>query len=251
MRPLVHKKFTNIFSPRWLQNRPLRLGLAKGGVKMNRTNYKTTYYTRETEFSGFAPFPHYLLKLGLSMTARVLYAQLLNRAKLSLQNGWTDERGRVYVYFSEAEIGQALGKGRSAVQQALHDLDEADLITRERNAGRMGRRIYLKVVQAETEADGEPASTIPENRTSHDRIIGPGGIGKPAPRNYTEKPESRNNTEKAKGYGRYENVFLSDNQLHALREAYPDDLDRYIEELSVYLKASGKTYHDYEAGIWK
>ena len=65
---------------------------------MNPTNYKTTYYTRETELAGFAPFPNYLLKLELSMTARVLYAQLLNRAKLSLQSGWMDERGRVYVY---------------------------------------------------------------------------------------------------------------------------------------------------------
>ena len=152
---------------------------------MNPTNYKTTYYTRETELAGFAPFPHYLLKLELSMTARVLYAQLINRAKLSLQSGWMDERGRVYVYFSEAEIGQTLGKGRSAVQQALHDLDEADLIERERYAGRGGRRIYLKVVLAKPgeETNENPAPAIPEIRTSHERIIGPGGIGKPAPRN--------------------------------------------------------------------
>ena len=218
---------------------------------MNPTNYKTTYYTRETELAGFAPFPNYLLKLELSMTARVLYAQLLNRAKLSLQSGWMDERGRVYVYFSEAEIGQTLRKGRSAVQQALHDLDEADLITRERYAGRMGRRIYLKVVLADPEEDGKPALAIPENRTSRDRIIGPDGIGKPAPRNYTEKPELRNHTEKIKGYGRYGNVFLSEGQLQSLQEEYPEELARYIEEMSVYLKANGKTYHDYEAGIRK
>ena len=218
---------------------------------MNQTNYKTIYYTRETELAGFVPFPHYLLKLELCMTARVLYALLLNRAKLSLQNGWVDECGRVYVYFSEAEIGQTLGKGRSAVQQALHDLDEADLITRERYAGRMGRRIYLKVVLADPEEDGKPALAIPENRTSHDRNTGPGSIGNPALRNYTEKTEERNHTEKAKGYGRYENVFLSDEQLQTLWAEYPADLDRYIEELSVYLKASGKTYSNYEAGIRK
>ena len=220
---------------------------------MNPTNYKTTYYTRVTELAGFAPFPLYLLKLELSMTARVLYAQLLNRAKLSLQSGWMDERGRVYVYFSEAEIGQMLGKGRSAVQQALHDLDEADLIERERYAGRGGRRIYLKVVLAEPgkETDENPAPAIVEIRTSHERKTGPGAIGKSASRNNTEKPESRNHTEKAKGYGRYGNVFLSEGQLQALQEEYPEELDRYIEEMSVYLKANGKTYHDYEAGIRK
>ena len=218
---------------------------------MNPTNYKTTYYTRETELAGFAPFPNYLLKLELSMTARVLYAQLLNRAKLSLQSGWMDERGRVYVYFSEAEIGQTLRKGRSAVQQALHDLDEADLIERERYAGRGGRRIYLKVVLAETEEDGKPAPAIVEIRTSHERKTGPGAIGKSASRNNTEKPESRNHTEKAKGYGRYGNVFLSEGQLQSLQEEYPEELARYIEEMSVYLKASGKGYHDYEAGLQK
>ena len=31
----------------------------------------------------------------------------------------------------------------------------------------------------------------------------------------------------------------------------PEELARYIDEMSVYLKASGKTYHDYEAGIRK
>ena len=220
---------------------------------MNPTNYKTTYYTRKTELVGFAPFPHYLLKLELSMTARVLYAQLLNRAKLSLQSGWMDERGRVYVYFSEAEIGQMLGKGRSAVQQALHDLDEADLIERDRYAGRGGRRIYLKVVLAEPgeETDENPAPTISEIRTSHERKTGPGAIGKSVSRNYTEKPKGRNHTEKEKGYGCYGNVFLSEGQLQSLQEEYPEDLERYIEEMSVYLKANGKTYHDYEAGIRK
>ena len=215
---------------------------------MNPTNYKTTYYTRETELAGFAPFPNYLLKLELSMTARVLYAQLLNRAKLSLQSGWMDERGRVYVYFSEAEIGQTL-----AVQQALNDLDEADLIERERYAGRGGRRIYLKVVLAEPrkETDENPVPAIPEIRTSHERKTGPGAIGKSASRNNTEEPESRNHTEKAKGYGRYGNVFLSEGQLQSLQEEYPEELARYIEEMSVYLKASGKGYHDYEAGLQK
>ena len=90
-----------------------------------------------------------------------------------------------------------------------------------------------------------------EIRTSHERKTGPGAIGKPASRNNTEKTESRNHTEKAKGYGRYRNVFLSEGQLQSLQEEYPKELARYIEEMSVYLKANGKTYHDYEAGIRK
>ena len=62
---------------------------------MNRTNYQTIYYTQETELASFAPLPQFLLRLDFSMTARVLYAQLLNRAKLSRQNGWIDDQGKV------------------------------------------------------------------------------------------------------------------------------------------------------------
>lgn len=162
---------------------------------MNRTNYQTIYYTQETELASFAPLPQFLLRLDLSMTARVLYAQLFNRAKLSRQNGWIDDQGRVYVFFSEAEIGRVLHKGRSAVQQALHDLDEADLIVRERSSGRNGRRIYLKVLLSEPE---NPAQAPPENRTSHARESGPGGVEKPTTRNHTEKKEWKKHTEKEK-----------------------------------------------------
>ena len=46
-------------------------------------------------------------------------------------------------------------------------------------------------------------------------------------------------------------MFLSEGQLQSLQEEYPKELARYIEEMSVYLKTCGKTYHDYEAGLQK
>ena len=50
-------------------------------------------------------------------------------------------------------------------------------------------------------------------------------------------------------YGRYENIFLSEQEYKALLSDYPDDLTRYIEELSCHLAAVGRSYRNYEAGI--
>ena len=58
------------------------------------------YITGDTRLPPYLPFPLFLLRSGLSMTACALYALLLGRALLSRKNGWADERGRVYVNFS-------------------------------------------------------------------------------------------------------------------------------------------------------
>lgn len=45
--------------------------------------------------------------------------------------------------------------------------------------------------------------------------------------------------------------FSQRDSFKRFRKSTPEDLDRYIEEMSVYLKTCGKTYHDYEAGLQK
>ncbi|MBQ8995601.1 MAG: hypothetical protein IJ091_07280 [Oscillospiraceae bacterium] len=54
---------------------------------------------------------------------------------------------------------------------------------------------------------------------------------------------------KRSGYGHYQNVYLSDEEFTALQTDYGIDADRFVEELSNYLAATGKTYENYEAGI--
>ena len=50
-------------------------------------------------------------------------------------------------------------------------------------------------------------------------------------------------------FGRYGNIFLSEAEYAQLRLDYPGDLDRYIEEMSRYLSAHGRTYKNYEAAV--
>ena len=50
---------------------------------MNEKSYRTVYIRRESKRPIYAPFPVFLMDYDLSMTARVLYALMFNRAMLS------------------------------------------------------------------------------------------------------------------------------------------------------------------------
>ena len=66
------------------------------------------FYGDQSESYSFYRFPKQLL-VGeqfkrLSMDARVLYGLMLDRMGLSAKNGWRDEQGRVYIYYTVTEI---------------------------------------------------------------------------------------------------------------------------------------------------
>ena len=63
--------------------------------------------------------------------AKILYIHLLDRAKLSMQNGdWRDEGGRVYLVYPIQSLSRALHKGETAIKNGLRQLEAADLIER-------------------------------------------------------------------------------------------------------------------------
>ena len=83
---------------------------------------------------------------SLSTDARLLYGLLLDRMQLSLRNGWMDENGRIYIFFTVESIMEALACGNKKAGQLLAELDDKrgiGLISRIRQG--MGRpdRIYV------------------------------------------------------------------------------------------------------------
>ena len=119
---------------------------------------ETAYFTRDTRLPPYLPFPLFLLRSGLSMTACTLYALLLHRALLSARNGWTDVEERVFVLFTEEDLGRALGRGRTAVSRALGDLEAAGLLERQAQPDHPANRLYVKLPQ-------QPAGVCSENGT--------------------------------------------------------------------------------------
>lgn len=90
----------------------------------------------------YALFPRFLFRSPLPMTARVLYALLLDRLRLSQRSGWTDAVGHVYVIYPIDELAQALGCDPKTVTRSLKALEGAGLVARKRVGFDRPNRIY-------------------------------------------------------------------------------------------------------------
>lgn len=87
---------------------------------------KSNYCTGEEQFT-FFKLPKCVMDdmdfLGLPVEAKPLYAIFLDRVSLSIKNGWVDENGRVFIYYSVRNICEILNCG---TQKACKLLDELE-----------------------------------------------------------------------------------------------------------------------------
>ncbi len=107
---------------------------------MNRTDY----FNGESELPHYLPYPSFLLKSGLSMTATVVYAVLLNRTTLSQKSNWVDEQGRVFCIYTIEELARKLGRSDTAIKNAMKELVKADLLEKKRITFQGPNRLYVK-----------------------------------------------------------------------------------------------------------
>lgn len=205
--------------------------------RSHRQEVKTIadYITADTIIPPYLPYPRFLLKMDLSQTAKLLYALLLDRSTLSQKNGWTDDEGRVYIVYPITEIAEILDKGRTTIQDTLNELAAAGLMERKRTRFAAANHIYVKV---------PPVVQISEPMTA----------GKPAPNNYNinklkESQLMGVSGEQPAPFGRYKNLFLSESEYAELKGEYPDRLERFIEELSEFIAATGKVYANHAAAV--
>ena len=103
--------------------------------------------------------------------------------------------------------------------------------------------------------DGRKTDLIePENRPTDGQKTDLMMVGKPSPNQTTINNLTESQTKGVSGgpsapYGRYGNIFLSQTEYDELQAEYPDRLERFIEEMSRYLAASGKSYQNYAAAL--
>lgn len=75
----------------------------------------------------FFKIPHLFISAPrfkhLSTYAKMLYGMLLDRMGLSARNGWHDDTGRVYIYYTVKEICENIGCGRNKTMRLLAELD--------------------------------------------------------------------------------------------------------------------------------
>ncbi len=105
-----------------------------------RTYYQMERYAQQDRSSGISAGDHtafyalpkylddYAHSAGLSVSERFLYMLLLDRHKLSKENGWLTKSNEIYCYFSINEIMDRLGCGNKKAVEMLKHLEAAGLI---------------------------------------------------------------------------------------------------------------------------
>lgn len=117
---------------------------------MKNTSYDYYYGEESNQFS-FYRIPRQLIVGAnykrLSIEAKLLYGLLLDRMELSAKNGWYDDTGRVYIYYTLNEIQENLNCGHDKATKLLVELDIRNgigLIERVKQGQGRPAKIYVK-----------------------------------------------------------------------------------------------------------
>ena len=105
--------------------------------------HKLDYFYSDSELPPYLPYPRFLLDIPIGMTPRLVYAELLARSSASRFNGWVDDKGRVYVIYTLADLARDIDRCPTQVKRALAELEEFDLIHRVSSTTR-AKRIYVR-----------------------------------------------------------------------------------------------------------
>lgn len=79
----------------------------------------------------------------LSTDAKVLYSLLLDRNSLSVKNGWIDNYGRYYQYFTIKECEEKLNFSHDKIIKLFKELETNGLISRRRQGKGKPSIIYV------------------------------------------------------------------------------------------------------------
>ena len=80
----------------------------------------------------------------MSGDAKILYSILLSRTSLSYENGWLDEKNRVYIICTVEEIMESLCCATQKAAKLLAELETSGLIERKRQGLGKPNLLYVK-----------------------------------------------------------------------------------------------------------
>lgn len=209
------------------------------------------FYEEQSEQFSFYRIPKTLMTervfAGMSGDAKILYGLCLDRVSLSRKNGWIDDAGRVYIYYTLNSVMEDIG---CAVQKAVKLLDELEhygLIERVRQGQGRPSRIYVK-------------NFLPPLRKSKNRNFENHSSGTVNTKGLELRESKPSNTEKNNTNKSYTNPIISETGcdddtresyrvyfqdrlcMDILKERYPYDQETLdgMEELILDVVCSGK-----------
>lgn len=125
----------------------------------------------------------------ISTDAKLLYGLLLDRMGLSARNGWYDDAGRVYIFYTLDEIQEDLNCGHEKAVKLLSELDTdkgCGLIERVKQGQGRPTKIYVKRFTTRR----VPAETTAPQETPRLPKIGSQEVGKSEVKS-SDNPKSR------------------------------------------------------------
>lgn len=126
------------------------------------------FYGSQADQFAFYRIPKALFRgayKSVSMEAKLLYGLMLDRMGLSAQNGWLDEKGRVYIIYSIEELMDAMGCCNQKVAKILNELERDCGLIERRRLG-MGKANIIYVKNFIDSSAGSEDTDIPK---SHDK----------------------------------------------------------------------------------
>ena len=204
----------------------------------------TEFLTSHTSFSSYIVFPRFLLDMEINETAKLLYIILLDLARLSQKNeGWTDNDGHVFIYFTIEALEETLHKSQMTIKNALSSLEKRELILRKRQGPGHPNRIYVKVPKETINYTDKFLSLKQTENYPIDRQDSFPDTDRKLSGNKKERNKKDLTIKESKGkrspHGKFQNVLLSDKELEDIQQTIPDWQD-YIERLSGYMASTGK-----------
>ena len=112
--------------------------------------------------------------------------------------------------------------------------------------------IQLLIGQSSTEGERKRKERM---RLKRQNLLPSGQVDKCPPEirdkrlDIRDKSIENRESESARAYGRYQNVFLTDEEMADLQASFPTVWGQYIEKLSEYMASTGKRYQSHAATI--
>ena len=190
-----------------------------------------------------------------SMQDGVLYSNILLKLYLkSLKHGGRLQLDEDIPYTAQM-IATITRQQIGTVERALQIFLKLGLVEVLDSGTFYMSNIELLIGQSSTEAERKRAARLQNKALSAPRTNGGhlSDIRPPEIELELEKEiEIKREIEKgcpARAYGRYQNVFLTDEELADLQASFPTVWGQYIEKLSEYMASTGKRYQSHAATI--
>ncbi len=184
-----------------------------------------------------------------SMQDGVLYSNILLKLYLkSLKHGGRLQLDENIPYTAQM-IATITRQQIGTVERALQIFLKLGLVEVLDSGTFYMSNIELLIGQSSTEAERKRAARLQNKALSAPRTNGGHLSDIRLPEKEIEIKREIEKGRSARAYGRYQNVFLTDEELADLQASFPVVWEQYIEKLSEYMASTGKRYQSHAATI--